>query len=345
MVFLDVGIIIAKYVCEEHNRRSEMSSNLTPKIKSIAVIGAGTMGPGITQSFAAGGYSVNIWEPDEKNRELAKTRIYDGLKVSGEQNLLDPSAIDEIYSRVRFAESLEDAVNGVQFVMETIVEKEDVKRSFYKELAEIVTKDMIVASNTSALNIFEIVPPELLPQQLIVHWYGPAQLIPLVEVVKSEEAPQELADAVVEMLKTCGKVPIQMKKFIRGYIVNRLLQCINREVFFLLDNGYCTAEDIDFAAKMSFIPRAMVLGICKKIDFGGVDMSINNYKNHSYQLPPDVGLPETLKRMEEEKAFGIKTGKGFYDYEGQDINALLEKRDAQLAEAYKLDMKFIEDPV
>ena len=322
-----------------------MSTNLTPKIEKIAVIGAGTMGPGVTQSFISGGYLVSIWEPDEKNRELAKTRIYDGLKISGEQGLLDESKIGEIYGRVSFAQSLEEAVIGAQFVMETIVEKEDIKRTFYRELAAIVSSDTIVASNTSALNIFEIVPPELLPQQLIVHWYGPAQLIPLVEVVKSEEAPQEFVDATMDMLKACGKVPVQMKKFIRGYIVNRLLQCINREVFFLLDNGYCTAEDIDFAAKMSFIPRAMVLGICKKIDFGGVDMSINNYKNHSYQLPPDTGLPETLKRMEEEQAFGIKTGKGFYDYEGQDINALLEKRDVQLAEAYKLAMRFIEDPV
>lgn len=322
-----------------------MNANLTPKIKNIAVIGAGTMGPGITQSFAAGGYSVNVWEPDDKNRESAKVRIYDGLKISGEQGLLDSSKIDEIYGRIRFAESLDDAVRETQFIMETIVEKEDVKRTFYKELAKLVSEDTIVASNTSALNIFDVVPPELLPQQLIVHWYGPAQLIPLVEVVKSPEAPQGFADETIEMLKACGKVPIQMKKFIRGYIVNRLLQCINREVFFLLDNGYCTPEDIDFAAKMSFIPRAMVLGICKKIDFGGVDMSINNYKNHSYQLPPDTGLPETLKKMEEEQAFGIKAGRGFYDYEGQDINALLEKRDVQLAEAYKLAMKFIEDPV
>ncbi len=322
-----------------------MSNEFSSKIKKIAVIGAGTMGPGITQSFASGGFSVNIWEPDEKNRKLAKTRIYDGLKVSKEQGLLGDADIDEIYERVHFASSLKEAVSDVQFIMETIVEKEDIKRSFYKELADIIPKDIIVASNTSALNIFEVVPKELLPQQIIAHWYGPAQLIPLVEVIKSEEAPQEFADEAVAMLKQCGKVPVQMKKFIRGYIVNRLLQCINREVFFLLDNGYCTAEDIDFAAKMSFIPRAMVLGICKKIDFGGVDMSINNYKNHSYQLPPEEGLPKTLIKMEEERAFGIKTGKGFYDYEGQDIDALLEKRDMQLAEAYKLADKFIKDPV
>nr|WP_301281658.1 3-hydroxyacyl-CoA dehydrogenase family protein [Intestinimonas butyriciproducens] len=136
-----------------------------------------------------------------------------------------------------------------------------------------------------------------------------------------------------------------MKKFIQGYIVNRLQQCLNREVFYLLDNDICTAADIDYAAKISFIPRAMVLGLCKKIDFGGVDMTIKNYKNHSYTLPPDTGLPATLQRMDAEKAYGIKSGRGFYNYEGLDVEALLEKRDAQLAEAYQLAIKFINDSV
>ena len=87
---------------------------------------------------------------------------------------------------------------------------------------------------------------------------------------------------------------------------------MNREVFYLLDNDYCTPEDIDFAAKMSFIPRAMVLGLCKKIDFGGVDMTINNYKEGSYHMPPKGDeLPETLKAMEEAGEYGIKTEKVF----------------------------------
>ena len=229
-------------------------------------------------------------------------------------------------------------------IVECIVEKVDAKISLYTELAAL-NKDAIIASNTSALNIFEVVPPELLDRQLIMHWYAPAQLVPLVEVVKSESAPQELADTVLAVLRKCGKEPVQMKKLIKGYIVNRLLQCINREVFFLLDNDYCTAEDIDFAARMSFIPRAMVLGLCKKIDFGGVDMTINNYRNHSYQMPPEVELPATLVRMEQAHEFGIKTGKGFYDYTGQDIEALLSKRDEQLCKSFALVRDFMKDPV
>lgn len=314
-------------------------------IKKIAVVGAGTMGPGITQAFISGGYEVNVWEPNEVNRELAKTRIYDGLKVSKEQGLLDDANIDEIYARVNFSTSLAEAIDGVQFITETIIEKEDIKRTFYKELASIVGNDVIIASNTSALNIFDVVPEELLPQQLITHWYGPAQLVPLVEVVKSEQAPQEYADAVIDVLNKCGKAPVQMKKFIRGYIVNRIQQCINREVFYLLDNDYCTPEDIDYAVKMSFVPRAMVLGICKKIDFGGIDTTIANFRNGSYTLPAENGLPEILKKKEEEKAYGIKTKKGFYDYTDVDIEELLKKRDEQLIDAYRLATKFVDDKV
>ncbi|WP_366510218.1 3-hydroxyacyl-CoA dehydrogenase family protein [Intestinimonas butyriciproducens] len=308
-------------------------------------MGAGTMGPGIAQALATGGYVVSIWDPVAEARERGKSRLSDGVETFVRNGTLDQEQAEEIKQRVTFATSLEESVAQAGMIIEAIVENVEIKKTFYRELSKQIDKNAIVASNTSALNIFEIVPEEMLPQQLIMHWYGPAQLVPLVEVIKSEQAPQAYADTAMEVLRRCGKAPVLMKKFIQGYIVNRLQQCLNREVFYLLDNDICTAADIDYAAKISFIPRAMVLGLCKKIDFGGVDMTIKNYKNHSYTLPPDTGLPATLQRMDAEKAYGIKSGRGFYNYEGLDVEALLEKRDAQLAEAYQLAIKFINDSV
>lgn len=315
-------------------------------IKKIAVLGAGTMGPGIAQTFAMGGCQVVMWTRSEATREKAKTSLHSSLLTFAEEGEIAQEDVETIYSRVSFAPTVEEAVQGADMVMETIVEKKEAKLELYQQLAGLLPENVILASNTSALNIFEIMPEKLLAQTVIAHWYSPPQLIPLVEVVKSEAAPQEMADAVVALLTKCGKTAVLMKKFIRGYIVNRLQQCLNREVFYLLDNGYCDAEAIDLAAKASFIPRACVLGLLKRVDFGGVDMTANNYRNHSYTMPENGDeMPKTLEAMVEAGDLGIKTGKGFYDYTGVDIEELKTKRDKQLFEIFRTTKKLMDDPV
>ena len=315
-------------------------------IKKIAVLGAGTMGPGIAQTYAIGGYDVTMWTRSEATREKAKTALRASLATFAEEGEIATSDIETIYNRISFALTVEEAVKGADFIQETIVENKDAKIELYDQIAKCVPEGVIIASNTSAMNIFEVVPAKLLPQQIICHWYAPPELIPLVEVVKSEEAPQEYADIAIAMLKKCGKTAVLMKKFINGYIVNRLQQCINREVFYLLDNGYCDAEAIDLASKASFIPRAVVLGLCKRADFGGLDMTANNYKNKAYTMPKNGDeLPKVLEELVNAGHTGIKSGKGFYDYEGVDINALKAKRDKQLFEVFKVAKKFMDDPV
>ncbi len=313
-------------------------------IKKIAVLGAGTMGPGIAQTYAMGGYQVTMWTRSESTREKAIASLHSQLDTFQEEGLLTESK-ETILGRISFALTVEECVADADMIQETIVEKKDAKEALYAQLAEIVPSDVIIASNTSALNIFEIVPEKLLPQQIICHWYAPPHVIPLVEVVKSEQAPQEFADIAVELLNKCGKTAVLMKKFIRGYIVNRLQQCLNQEVFYLLDNGYCDAEAIDLAAKASFIPRACVLGLCKRMDFGGVDMTFNNFKNKSYAAPQWDHVPTTLEKLVDANELGIKTGKGFYDYEGVDMEALKAKRDKQLFEIFRVTKKFMADPV
>lgn len=316
-------------------------------IKKIAVLGAGTMGPGIAQTYAMGGYQVTMWTRSASTREKAENALRVQLETFQAEGELQED-LETILGRISFASTVEECVAGADFIQETIVEKRDAKESLYAQLAEIVEPDVIIASNTSAMNIFEVVPEKLLPQQIICHWYAPPQLIPLVEVVKSEQAPQEMADVAMELLKKCGKTAVLMKKFIRGYIVNRLQQCLNQEVFYLLEHGYCDAEALDLACKASFIPRAVVLGLCKRMDFGGVDMTANNFRNHSYEMPhppKEEAVPHILEDMVEHNELGIKTGKGFYDYSGVDIEELKAKRDKQLFEVFRVAKKFLDDPV
>jgi 3-hydroxyacyl-CoA dehydrogenase len=314
-------------------------------IKKIAVLGAGTMGPGIAQTYAMGGYQVTMWTRSESTREKAKTALHNSLETFAEEGVIAKEDVETIYARISFAMTVPEAVAGADYIQETIVENKDAKVELYNQLAEIVPSDVIIASNTSALNIFEIVPEKLLPQQVIAHWYAPPELIPLVEVVKSEQAPQEFADITKALLEKCGKTAVVMKKFVRGYIINRLQQCIQGECFNLIDNGYCDAQAIDDACKASFIPRAMVLGICKRIDFGGIDMTANNIKNKSYSFPSYDTMPKCMQEHLDKGELGLKTGKGFYDYTGKDVNEIKAHRDKQLFEVFKLAKKFMADPV
>ncbi len=313
-------------------------------IKKIAVLGAGTMGPGIAQTYAMGGYQVTMWTRSESTREKAIASLKAQLDTFEGANQLKEDK-NVIMSRISFALTVEEAVAGADMIQETIVEKVDAKQELYATLAKVVPSDVIIASNTSALNIFEIVPEQLLPQMIICHWYAPPHVIPLVEVVKSEQAPQEMADTAVTLLNNCGKTAVLMKKFIRGYIANRLQQCLNQEVFYLISNGYCDAEAIDLACQASFVPRACVLGICKRIDFGGVDMTFNNFKNKSYAAPQWDTIPSILQEKVDAGELGIKTGKGFYDYTGRDVEEIKAKRDKYLFEVFDLTKKFMADPV
>jgi 3-hydroxyacyl-CoA dehydrogenase len=314
-------------------------------IKKIAVLGAGTMGPGIAQMFAMGGYEVTMWTRSESTREKAKETLHKSLETFAEEDLLPKDQVEAVFNKVSFALTVEECIKGADFIQETIVENKDAKIELFKQVEACVGKDVIIASNTSGLDIYALVPERILPQMMIAHWYAPAQLIPLVEVVKGAQTPEEYAKITVDLLEKCGKTAVLMKKFIRGYIANRMQMCLNVELFYLLDNGYCTPEDIDKAVKASFIPRAVVLGLCKRADFGGLDMTANNYKNKSYTMPPPVDMPSSLAEHVEKGELGLKTGKGFYDYAGIDKQALLAKRDKQLFEIFKVAKKFMDDPV
>ena len=315
-------------------------------IKRIAVLGAGTMGPGIAQTYSMGGYEVSMWTRSEETREKAKKSLASSLETFAEEGIVAKGDIESIIGRVVFYPTVEEALKGADYIQETIVENKDAKIDLYAEIEKYAEPNAIIVSNTSALKIFDIVPKSLLPRMAIAHWYAPPELIPLVEVVKSDEAPDEVAKIVSELLTKCGKTTVVMKKFINGYIANRLQMCLNQEVMYLLDNDYCTPEDIDLACKASFIPRAVVLGICKRIDFGGVDMTYNNFKNKSYIPPNLIEIPEVLRRMvEDENRLGVKTKKGFYDYEDLDMKEVVAKRDKQLFEVFRLAQKYLDDPV
>jgi 3-hydroxybutyryl-CoA dehydrogenase len=178
------------------------------------------------------------------------------------------------------------------------------------------------------------VPERRLPDTIIAHWFAPPHIIPLVEVVKGPETSQETVDVVVALLKKVDRVPTVMEKFVPGFCINRFLRIIGREIFFLLDNGYMTADQLDIAVKASIIPRAMVLGFVQRYDFTGLDLSYGNLQNKAFIEAPIDNEPRSLLERVERGELGVKSGKGFFDYSDRPLEEVLKKRDAALLEVF-----------
>ncbi len=304
-------------------------------IKKIAVLGAGTMGPGIAQIYAMGGYEVSMYTRSESTMEKSKVMLRTNLDTFVEEELLTKEEADAVYGRITCGRSVEECVSGAQFVQETVAEKPDVKTQIFEELDRLLPEDAIIVSNASSLNPFNFVPERRQPYFTTAHWYAPPQIIPLVEVAKGEKTDENTMDVTIELLKKCGKTPVRMEKFVPGYIINRLQILLNTEVFYLLDNGICTPEQIDLAVKASLMPRGMVLGLVQRYDFTGLDISANNIINASYVMPETSKHPPSLFDRVDKGELGVKTGKGFFDYGGRSAAEVCKKRDKLLFKVFK----------
>jgi 3-hydroxybutyryl-CoA dehydrogenase len=227
-----------------------------------------------------------------------------------------------------------EAAEGADFVIETIAENVEAKKVLYAELDSTLKADAIITSNTSYLNIYEIMPAGRLANTVIAHWFAPPHVIPLVEVVKGDKTTQETTDTVVELLKKVDRVPTVLERFVPGLCVNRFLRIMGREVFFLIENGYMTADQIDLALKASIIPRAMVLGVVQRYDFTGLDLSYNNLQNKDFVEAPIDNQPKALSERVARGELGVKSGKGFFDYSDRPLNEVLKARDDALIDVF-----------
>lgn len=304
-------------------------------VKKIAIYGAGTMGPGLAQVFATAGYDVTMYSRKAETLDKAMRVAQANLTTFVEHGLLMEDAVPGTLARIRTTQSVEEAGENADFVIETIAEKMDAKKELYEALDSVCPERAVITSNTSYLNIYEVMPARRQPQTVIAHWFAPPHIVPLVEVVKGPETSQATVDFVVEFLKKVDRVPTVLEKFVPGFCINRFLRIIGREIFFLLDNGYMTAEQLDLAVKASIIPRAMVLGFVQRYDFTGVDLSYGNLQNPDFVEPPIDNQPKSLKELMERGDLGVKTGKGFFDYTDRPLEQVLKERDAALIAVFE----------
>jgi len=304
-------------------------------IKKIAVIGSGTMGPGIALDFAKAGYTVRLCARREASLESARSGVHANLLTLAKNELVPSGEIGKIEKFITYTLSIAEAAKDADFIVECINEKKDAKIELFKQLDTLCRPDAIFASNTSYLNIFELVPEKRVPYTVVAHWFAPPHILPLVEVVREPRTSDETERVVLELLKGIGKVPVLMKKYVPGHAINRLLRIIGREVFFLLDNGYMTADQLDLAVKASIAPRMCLLGVVQRYDFTGLDLSAGNLRLANYPEPPLDNAPKCLVDLVAQGDLGVKSGRGFFDYQDKPLEATLAERDDNLIRILK----------
>lgn len=313
--------------------------------KRIAVLGAGTMGAGIAAQFALYGHQVSLYSRSQGTLDRAKKTIEKAYELLMQTGKLDPSASEASIGRIIFTTDLKEAVADAWYVVESIVERVPDKTELYQTLDGILDEDVILSSNTSYLNIFEFIPDRRQTHTLIAHWYAPAHILPLVEIVKGPATCPDVVAKMMEFHRSCGKTPVLMEKYVPGFIVNRLQSAMTREVLFLLENGYCTPEDLDLAVKTSLMPRGLALGVVQRMDFNGLDMIANGLRNGAYQPAPAPSADNLVFRHTQKGDLGVKSGNGFYAYSARPYEDTLKQRDAQLVKSVELAREFEEHPL
>jgi 3-hydroxybutyryl-CoA dehydrogenase len=297
----------------------------------VAVIGAGLMGHALALVFALGGHSVRLTDNNAENLERAPALMATALATLAEAGEVDPSWDRQRLSHaVRCIPSLTDTVAGAKLVVEAIVERPDAKRALYTELAMLMDADAILASNTSNLDIFPLVPQALQQRTVIAHWYTPPYLCDLVDLCPGPHTDPAAIITVRDMVHAMGKVPVVFKQMVQGYVANRLQAAMGLEVQRMLDEGLVTPKDIDDSVIHGIALRMPILGIMAKADFTGLPLMQQGMANRSYTPPEVRGRSETLDKLIAEGRTGVMSGKGYFDWGGRSPEELFRERDRKL---------------
>jgi 3-hydroxyacyl-CoA dehydrogenase len=305
-------------------------------IRKICVVGAGTMGHGLAQAFAQGGYQVALFSRTQKTLDRASALINSSLETMLEAGVVDKGQIQATLERIVATTSLEEASKEADMAVETVVEDRTAKQEIFTELDRLCPPQTLLASNTTFLNIFDFIETSRPDKVLITHWYAPPQIIPLVDVVKGPRTDEANIRRVVAMLRKMGKKPVAFNKPVAGYALSRIQIAFQRELYYLLDNNYLSPEDLDAAVIWGLALRMMVVGAVQRIDFGGLDLSARNIQRSVTESTPLDYQPKRLFELVRQGYTGVKAGRGFYDYRGRSEAEICRERDIRLLKLLKI---------
>ncbi|HFI0064960.1 TPA: 3-hydroxyacyl-CoA dehydrogenase family protein [Streptococcus suis] len=282
------------------------------EIKRVAVIGSGLMGRQIALNSALYGYTVFLNDKNEEALEKAKEWTVDYLNGRIAKGKLTQEHIDDVNKVLFFEPDIKLAVEDVDLVIEAIIEDRQIKFDFFKEVTGLVKPGTILATNSSFMvsSLFKdaVREPELLAN---FHYFNPALVMKLVEVVKGEHTSMETVERLMDFARNTGKDPVFVMKENDGFLANSVLRAVSRKAMELYDEGIASYQDIDTAVEKGL---NYPMGPFRLMDLTGVDLAYLAAKRQQDETGERRPGIELLEKMYNEKKWGRKTGEGFYKY-------------------------------
>ena len=307
-------------------------------IKRVAVVGMGIMGPDIALACAFRGYGVAALDTQQTSLERARKRLEANIRFGLEQGIIDREKGEDVTSRIHFTLDWEEAMEQAQYVTEAVPENLDIKRDVFRRCGELCSKEVVVASNTSSMSIDEIASEMKFPERAVVtHWFIPAHLMPVVEVVPGKNTSASATSLACAFLSRIGRRPVVCKEN-PGFVHNYIQAAMFRAALTLVEKGVCSAEDVDTVIQNGFALRLASIGPIRMADYAGLDTSLNLFR-YVYGKTNDPGFkpPGILEEMVAKGELGMKTGKGFYNYPPEEVERIRKEADLTVLEIKKVE--------
>ena len=297
----------------------------------IAVVGMGSMGPGIAARLARGGHMVSAHDIAGAAVERAKT-LHPMLT-----NALDALGIEDRGGSVVHADTLAEAAEGAEIVIENVPEAEETKAGVYAELDRLISAATIIATDTSGIPITRLQAHVSHPGRFVgMHWSNPPHIIPMIEVIAGEATAPETVAAIQELIRDLGLLPVTLKRDLPGFVENRVLYALLRECVDLVEQGVIDAEDLDTCVTWGIGYKLSVVGPMRLLDMAGLDIYQSVASLLNAELCDRRDVSPLITRATEAGRLGMKTGAGLFDYDAAELAELPIARGTKLVAVRKV---------